>query len=125
MKRVSTITTALFAVLGLMSATLMLRSADAYHASALGVWKLQARAGAEGAAVLLRHAPAAQRADETIGSCRIRYRLPVAEDDDIVAPFTVSVLGRDRGGVHFEEYRATYRPKKGGGYQLVRLEASR
>ena len=84
---------ALIFILGMVCGTILLRSLDTYRATALGEKRLQARAAAEGAVVLLLQAPEQERKAVRIGPCRVTFSSPSRREAELVVPFTVDVVG--------------------------------
>ncbi|MCX7045665.1 MAG: hypothetical protein NTX50_09305 [Candidatus Sumerlaeota bacterium] len=71
----------LIALCAIGCAALLMRSMDIYHASAMGQWRLQAQAAAEGAAVLCRQAPEKKRDEIKIGDCVVRFKQAQSTQD--------------------------------------------
>ena len=122
----------LIAVCALTCGSLLLRSMQIYHASAMGQWRLQARAAAEGAAVLCRQAPEKKRGDVRIGDCLVRFRRAAdgvnetATRPGKAVPLTVILEVETRGKadqmVYAARYAASYGRTPEGRWTLDRLE---
>jgi hypothetical protein len=122
----------LIALCAISCGSLLLRSMQIYHASAMGQWRLQARAAAEGAAVLCRQAPDRSREDVRIGDCVIRFRRTPEDAKDNAArdakPSSLKVIlevetrGKSDQMVYVARYAASYRATPEGKWKLDRLE---
>lgn len=116
---------ALILILGMICGTILLRSLDAYHASARTEMRLQARAAAEGAVVLLQAAPNHRHEPVEIGPCRIGFDAPETNADGIRARFTVAVLRGAGRSVMETAYVARFAAPAPGQWRFTGLETSR
>jgi len=116
---------ALILILGMICGTILLRSLDAYHASARAEMRLQARAAAEGAVVLLQSAPDRRHEPAEIGPCRIGFDAPETNADGIRARFTVAVLRGAGRSVMETAYVARFAAPAPGQWRFTGLETAR
>jgi len=113
---------ALTAISAMICGTLLMRSFEAYHASAMTEWRLQTRAAAEGAVVLLSADPSVRRSDGQIGACLIRYGEPQTSARETRVPFDAEVEGKAERAVFAARYVAHFRVSPTGAPEFDRLE---
>lgn len=114
---------ALTLFLGVMCALVLLRSADIYRVSALTEARLQARAAAEGASVVLLANPAALQSEALeIGNCLVTFAAPADAKPRLVVPYRIDVHGKNGTAVFQANYTATFEREPAGRWALLGLE---
>ena len=73
--------------------TVLLRSLDVYRVTAMAEKRLQARASAEGAVVVLLGAPDRQLEPLRIGPCLVAFSPSTSDGEELRVPFMVDVMG--------------------------------
>lgn len=114
---------ALAVLLAVCCSIILDRSVEAYRAGAMLEWRLQARAAAEGVAVMVANDPAHPPEPQVLGPATVICRPPQpAGNAQAVVPMEVSI--RPHGST-VARYTARYLARcirSGAGWQLLRLE---
>lgn len=116
---------ALGAMLAIVCGSVLMRSLESYAATARAEQRMESRAAAEGATVLIAYAPHTRPADTDIGRCRIAFSPPDSASDKIDAPFRVDVMRSGPRPVLSEQYVARFLLDENGDWTLTQLEAVR
>lgn len=109
-----------------MCFALLATSVETYHGAAMGQWRLQARAAAEGAVVSIEDDPSAERGIEKIGDNWVFFEPAATTGEAIVTPYRVEVRGHSGRRTRLTvRYRAHFRRGEGGAIEFERLETVR
>ena len=114
---------ALAVLLAAWCSILLDRSSEAYRAGATLEWRLQARAAAEGVAVMLIGDPVHPPAAQTLGSATVICRPSAsAGDGQTVVPMDVAIRPAGSAAVRYAAQFQARCVRVGGGWRLLRLE---
>jgi len=109
--------------LSMLCAAVLLRSLDAYRASARLEQRLQIQAAAEGTvSALLARVPDNPPEAFTIGETHVTFEPIASADDHIAVPFTVEIRSSEGRAILSMRYRARFSSAGNGEWKAIGLE---
>lgn len=109
-------------VLAMLCASVLVRSLECYRVSAVGEERLQARAAAEGAVVVLLPSPLGDPKSLDIGCCRVNFFPAVQDGNTATVPFDVEVRRSAERAVFTSHYSAHFVRAEAGVWEFKKLE---